>query len=142
MLKMQDIGEVAYGGAVTFTEWWDNKRITEGKIAKKDIWKKASFYTYLGIGLPATLMSAMGWWGRQEEWLERISHGFLYDMPRFIYGIVQSMSAGSSGDTRSRAIQQAQEILRQRALTQGRTVNVPQNAPSMSEELAIIGSVT
>ena len=117
MIRMQDFGEIAYGGAVTLTGWWDDRRIEDGRIGKKDIWKKASFYTYLGIGLPVTLMSAMNWWARQGLWLEHISHGFLYDMPRFIYNIVQSMGAESRGRTGSDAIRQAQEILNKRRST-------------------------
>jgi len=117
MIRMQDIGEITYGGAVTLTEWWDDRRIADGKIAKKDIWKKASFYTYLGIGLPATMMSAFGWWRNMEKWTEHISHGFLYDMPRFVYNIVKSMSTESHGRTNSEAVREAQNILaaRQRA---------------------------
>lgn len=128
MIRMQDFGEIAYGGAVTLTEWWDDRRIEDGKIAKKDIWKKASFYTYLGIGLPATLMSAFGWWRQMEKWTEHISHGFLYDIPRFIYNIVQAMGTESRRRAGSDAVRQAQEILNRRrgevpapaALTQGR----------------------
>lgn len=145
MIRMQDFGEIAYGGAVTLTEWWDNKRVEEGKLAKKDILKKASFYTYLGVGLPATLMSAFGWWRPAEKWMEHISHGFLYDMPRFIMNVVQSMGTASRA-TRSDAVRQAQEILRQRQLTAGKSAavptGVPMTSPSYSEELAIIGSVT
>jgi len=124
-IRMQDFGEIAYGGAVTLTEWWDDRRIADGKIAKKDLWKKASFYTYLGIGLPATLISAMGWWRQMGLWAEHVSHGFLYDMPRFIYNVVQAMGTESRGRTSSDAIRQAQEILNRRpvapraALTQG-----------------------
>lgn len=114
MIKVQDFGEVAYGVGVTFAEWWDNKRIKEGTLAKKELWKKASFYTYLGVGLPATLMSAFGWWRRGERWTEHLSIGFLYDFPRFILGVVQSMSAGSKG-TRSDAVREAQEIIRRKA---------------------------
>lgn len=141
MIRMEDFGEVAYGGAVTLTEWWDNKRVEDGKIAKKDVFKKASFYTYLGVGLTATLSSAFGWWRAQEKWMEHISHGFLYDMPRFTLNIVQSMGAGSRS-TRSDAVRQAQEILRQRQLAQGRSTGVSQISPAFSEELAIIASVT
>lgn len=113
-IRMQDFGEIAYGGAVTLTEWWDDRRIADGKIAKKDIWKKASFYTYLGIGLPATLISAMGWWRQMGLWAEHVSHGFLYDMPRFIYNIVQAMGTESRSRTNSDAVRQAQEILARR----------------------------
>lgn len=120
MIRVQDIGEVVYGGAVTLTSWWDDRRVTAGKIANREVWKKVSFYTYLGIGLPATLMSAMGWWRRGQLWTEHVSHGFLYDMPRFIYNIVQAMGTQSHGN--QNAIRQANEILaRQRALSAGRT---------------------
>ena len=132
MIRMQDFGEIAYGGAVTIAEWWDDKRITAGTLATKDIWKKASFYTYLGIGLPATLMSAFGWWRQMEKWGEHISHGFLYDMPRFIYNIVKAMGAASSGAD-SKAIRQAQEILARKkaavALPPGRG-SVPSRQPA------------
>lgn len=142
MIRMEDFGEIAYGGVVTLTEWWDNQRITEGKIAKKDILKKASFYTYLGVGLTATLSSAFGWWRTQEKWMEHISHGFLYDMPRFILNVVQSMGTASRS-VQSDAVRQAQEILRQRQqLPAGRAAGVPQTTPAYGEELAIIGSVT
>jgi len=113
-IRMQDLGEIGYGGAVTLTEWWDDRRIADGRIAKKDIWKKASFYTYLGIGLPATLISAMGWWRQMGLWAEHVSHGFLYDMPRFIYNVVQAMGTESRGRTNSDAVRQAQEILNRR----------------------------
>ena len=95
MIRIQDFGEIAYGGAVTLTEWWDNKRIDEGKIGAKDVFKKASFYTYLGVGLAATLMSVFGWMRRYERWSEHVSHGFLYDVPRFAYGLTKAL--GSSG---------------------------------------------
>ena len=116
-IRMQDLGEIGYGGAVTLTEWWDDRRIADGRIAKKDIWKKASFYTYLGIGLPATLISAMGWWRQMGLWCEHVSHGFLYDMPRFIYNVVQAMSTESRSQTNSDAVRQAQEILNRRRST-------------------------
>ena len=137
MIRMQDFGEIAYGGAVTLTSWWDDKRIADGTIATKDIWKKASFYTYLGIGLPATLMSAFGWWRQVEKWSEHISHGFLYDMPRFIYNIVKAMGTESHSRTNSDAVRQAQEILHRRgaptsptstmALTAGVVQKTPQS---------------
>jgi len=122
-IRMQDLGEIVYGGAVTLTEWWDDRRITEGKIARKDILRKASFYTYLVVGLPATLCSAFGWWRRQETWMEHISHGFLYDVPRFIKNIVQDM--GTQSKSSSAAIQEAQKILRQRQLSSGKSTGVP-----------------
>lgn len=124
MIRIEDFGEIAYGGVVTLTEWWDNKRIDQGKIGKGDVFKKASFYTYLGVGLTATLMSVFGWMRRYERWQEHVSHGFLYDLPRFAYSLTKALGAGKKG-SESSAVDQAQKILRERmearALTQGRT---------------------
>lgn len=124
MIRIEDFGEIAYGGVVTLSEWWDNKRIDQGKIGTKDVFKKASFYTYLGIGLAATLMSVFGWMKRYERWSEHVSHGFLYDLPRFAYGLTKAMSATSKRGSESSAVQEAQRILQERmsakALTQGR----------------------
>jgi hypothetical protein len=112
MIRIQDLGEITYGGAVTLAEWWDNKRIGEGTITPKDVFKKASFYTYLGIGLVATLMSAFGWMRRWESWAEHISHGFLYDIPRFSYNLATTMtSEGRSSN--SAVVKEAQKILQQ-----------------------------
>lgn len=116
MIRIQDLGEVAYGGAVTLTTWWDNKRIVDGKITTKDVFKKASFYTYLGVGLVATLMSVFGWMRRYEVWAEKISTGFLYDLPRFAYDMSKTLSAagGSLRTSESAAVREAQRILQQR----------------------------
>jgi len=125
MIRIEDIGEIGYGGLVTLTEWWDNKRIDEGKIGTGDVFKKASFYTYLGVGLAATLMSVFGWMRRYERWQEHVSHGFLYDVPRFAYGLTKTLGAESKRGSGSRAVNEAQRILnekmRARALPQGRT---------------------
>jgi len=145
MIRMQDFGEIAYGGAVTLTEWWDDRRIADGKIANKDLWKKASFYTYLGIGLPATLMSAFGWWRQMEKWTEHISHGFLYDMPRFIYNVVKAMSPASHGRTGSDAVRQAQEILSRRSSAPSMPAALPagsrQTQRSYDPEFKTIGVI-
>lgn len=114
-IRMQDIGELAYGGLVTGAEWWDSNRITQGTLLDSEVFKKAGFYAYLVPGLFATLASAFGWWRRQELWVEHISHGFLYDVPRFLYKTVQSMGTTTAGRrTQSEAIRQAQQILAQR----------------------------
>ena len=123
MIRIEDFGEIAYGGVVTLTEWWDNKRIDEGKIGAKDVFKKASFYTYLGVGLTATLMSVFGWMRRYERWSEHVSHGFLYDLPRFAYNLTKALGTASKRGSESSAVQEAQKILNERmrakALTQG-----------------------
>ncbi len=111
MIKIEDFGEIAYGGAVTWAEWWDDKRVVEAKITNRDVFKKASTYVYLGIGLGATLMSVFGWMRQWETWAEHLSHGFLYDIPRFaknMYAATQEpATAGSS------AVKQANQILNQ-----------------------------
>jgi hypothetical protein len=145
MIRVQDIGEVAYGGIVTFTEWWDNKRVEDNRIKNSEVLKKAGFYAYLLIGLFATLASAFGWWRRQEKWMEHISHGFLYDFPRFIKNIVTTMrSSGTTGaGDDSIAVKQAKEILRRRqqelagrgtrALGQGAEGVTPGEVPIVEE---------
>jgi len=114
MIRIEDCGEIAYGGAVTLTEWWDNKRIDEGKISTKDVFKKASFYTYLGIGLVATLASVFGWMRRWEPWTERLSHGFFFGLPGFAYNLSKSIGAGSRRGSESAAVREAQRIIQQR----------------------------
>lgn len=119
MFKIQNIGAIAYGGAVTATEWWDDKRIEEGKITTKEVFKKASFYTYLAVGLAATAMNVFGWMRRLEPWTEPLSTGFLYDLPRFAYNLSKSVSAGSKSRTsESAAVKEAQRILGQRQTKQ------------------------
>jgi len=129
MIRIQDLGEIGYGGLVTATEWWDNKRIDEGKIGAGDVFKKASTYTYLGIGVAATLMSVFGWLPRYEPWAEHVSHGFLYDIPRFARNMTLALTAGGrrGRGSESKAVDQANRILREKmktkALTEGRTAD-------------------
>lgn len=125
-IRMEDIGAPLYGGAVTWSEWWDNKRIDEGKIGTKDIWKKASFYTYLGIGLTATLMSVFNWMPQFRIWEEKISTGFFYDLPRFATNLFTTFSAGSRVQGESAAVREANRIVserRQLAQGQGRSTS-------------------
>lgn len=114
MIKMQDIGELGYGGLVTLSEWWDDKRIGEGKITKKDVLKKASFYAYLIPGGLCTLTSAFGWVRALKPWDEHISHGFIYDFPRFIKNTVNAMREETAKGSSSAAVRQAQKILEQK----------------------------
>lgn len=114
MIRIQDFGELVYGGGVTLAEWWDNKRIEKGTLTDKQVHKKASFYTYLGVGLAATLMSTFGWMRRYERWAEHISHGFLYDVPRFAMNLNKSLSSAGSYKSNSAAIQEAQRIMKAR----------------------------
>lgn len=123
MLRMQDAGEVVYGGAVTLAEWMDTKRIREAKLKSSEVLKKYSTWAYLGVGLFATLSSAFGWFRRYETWTEHISHGFLYDLPRFSYNLIKALEK-PTGTGRRDAIAEANRIIQEnasRALAAGHT---------------------
>jgi hypothetical protein len=108
-LKVQDLGELAYGGLVTGLSKWDEKRITDGKLVKKDILKKASFYGYVIPGVVATAATAMNWMPKQSEWTERIAHGFIYGFPGFAMDLIDSMKTTT---TSYNAIAEAERIAR------------------------------
>jgi hypothetical protein len=116
MIRVHDLSEVAYGGVVELAEWWDERRIADAKITKRDILKKASFWSYLGLGVPATLMSAFGFWRRYELIAEHMSHGFFFGFPGFIRDVVTSMKkeAAAPVTAESAAVNKAQEVLRRR----------------------------
>jgi len=118
MIRVHDLSEVAYGGAVELAQWWDEKRIAAAKITKREILKKASFWSYLGLGIPATLMSAFGFWKRYELIAEHMSHGFFYGFPGFIRDVIVSMKKEGAAPipTESAAVSKANEILRRRAV--------------------------
>lgn len=118
MFRMEQLGATGYGGAVTIAELWDNKRITEGKLKKDEILKKAGFYTYMGIGLAATLSSVFGWWKKGERWTEAVSTGFFYDLPRVGLKVFKDLEKPKATSTTvSDAIRQANEIVRRSAAT-------------------------
>ncbi|MDD5511973.1 MAG: hypothetical protein PHI12_14390, partial [Dehalococcoidales bacterium] len=60
MLKIQDTGELVYGGVVTLCDWLDDNRVKKGTLAANKIWKKYATWAFLGIGVAATLMSIFG----------------------------------------------------------------------------------
>ncbi len=125
MLRMQDLGELGYGGVVTMAGWWDAKRIASGSLTVKDFYKKAGFWTYWGVGLLSTLASQFGWFRRYDTWFEHMSHGFIYDVPRQLFNLVQSQRTAPtmvSGDAAS-ALREAQEIVNA-ARANGRMSNV------------------
>lgn len=115
MLRITDISEVVYGGGVQMGEWWDEKRIKGATLKDKEVYKKAGFWVYLGVGIPALLISTFGWWRRQgvEPWAEKLATGFLYDVSRFTRNTVKSLSspASTTAADQSNAVRQAQEIL-------------------------------
>jgi len=132
MIRIQDAGEVIYGGGVTLAEWWDAKRIEdaltkpEGGLKKGEIFKRAGTYAYLVPGLVATVMSVFGVWRRYERWGEHISHGFFYDMPRFLLNLSRNMATTTSSGSDTAAVREARRIVNQtRALGagSGRVVN-------------------
>ena len=118
MLRMEDIGPLAYGGLKTGADWWDEQRIADGTLTDADIMKKASTYAYLVPGGAATIMSAFGVWRRQEKWLESISHGFMYGFPGWIREVVKTMTPAGA---KSAAVREASRIVRNpiRQLAQG-----------------------
>lgn len=120
-MRVEDLGELAYGGLVTGAREWDKKRITDGAITDKDVLKKYSFYTYLAPGLAATAMSAFGWGRQFESWNEHVSHGFIYDFPGFIVGLINDLRSGSTAGAKSAAIKEAQRVMKEtRQLPPGR----------------------
>lgn len=126
MLRVEDIGELAFGGLVTATEWYDKQRIDDGKLTEKDILKKFSTYAYLIPGGAATIMSAFGVWRGMERWNEHISHGFMYDFPRFLKNVVTAMRQGGGAGARAQSVREANRIIQEtqrQQLTGGRTTD-------------------
>lgn len=111
-MRMQDIGELAYGGLVEATAWWDRKRVDEGTITEKEMLKKFSTWAYVVPGGLATIFSAFGVWRGMELWNEHLSHGFIYGFPGFIVKIVDAVREGGAS---SSAVQEAQRILREKS---------------------------
>jgi hypothetical protein len=118
-IRMEDLGSLAYGGLVTGMEAWDENRVTKGEITDKDTLKKYSTYAFLAPGVIATACSAMGWGRRYMTWMEKVQSGFLYGFPGFIREVVANM--GTERRAGSNAVQEAQRILQQKQLTQGRS---------------------
>lgn len=109
-IRKEDLGELAYGGLVTASRWWDENRMADGKLTDRDILKKAETYTYLIPGGAATLMSAFGTWRRYELLLEHISHGFMFGFTQWLVSTIQSMQGTAS---KSAAVREAQQIIAQ-----------------------------
>lgn len=127
MLRVQDLGELAYGGIVTGLEYWDEKRVEKGELAATSIWKKFSTWAYLGVGVIALAMTSFGWLRQYDRWTENISHGFIYGVPGFIRTVITNATATTSG-TRGNAAAEAQRMLdarrnaaNQRLLSSGKT---------------------
>jgi len=116
MIRLQDVGELGYGGAVTGLVAWDKKRIAEGTITEKDLVKKAGFWGYLVPGGLSLFANAFGWMRRYEPWTERLSHGFIYGFPAFVKDVVdiykeEVPSARGAGAKSSAAVMEAQRLL-------------------------------
>ncbi len=115
MITVYDAGELVYGGAVTLAEWWDAKRISQGKLTHKEVWKKAGFWTYLAIGLIATVGPyVVGSLRRYSPWTDKMATGFIYDLPRFSKNLIDSMGTAGAYRTRGNAVQQAEELIKAR----------------------------
>jgi len=111
-MRVEDLGELAYGGLVKGAEEWDKKRITDGALTQKDVFKKFSTYAYVVPGGLATVLSAFGIWRQAETWAEHVSHGFIYDFPRFLVNVINDMRETTGSDVKSAAIKEAQKIIR------------------------------
>jgi len=119
MIRLQDVGELGYGGLVTGLTAWDEKRIAEGAITEKDLVKKAGFWGYLVPGGLSLFANAFGWMRRYEPWTERLSHGFIYGFPAFVKDVVdiyKEEGAGAKGAgarASSPAVMEARKLLAQ-----------------------------
>ncbi len=127
MLRMQDVGELAYGGLVMGAQWLDSDRIKKGKLVATAIWKKYSTWTFLGIGLIATLMSAFGWMRRYESWAEHVSHGFIFYLPIFVKEMVSNTGTGTGRTGSASAVAEAQKILATRRQGPALNAGIPVN---------------
>lgn len=119
MIRLEDIGELGYGGLVTGLTRWDARRVTEGKITEKDLVKKAGFWGYLVPGVGCLLANAFGWMRRWEPWTERVTHGFIYGAPGVVMNLVDifkeaapvGAKGGSSAGGSAAAVAEAQRLL-------------------------------
>jgi hypothetical protein len=120
-MKVEDIGELVYGGVVTGARELDTNRMVKGTLTESDVFKKYETYAYLVPGVGATLMSAFGWMRRYETWAEHVSHGFIYAFPGFLVDTVRSMT-GTTGSSSAKkaAVKEAQRILANKQLPPGR----------------------
>ena len=113
MIRVEDLSEVGYGGLVTGMEAWDAKRVQAGTLLPKDVVKSAKFWGYLGPGVAATVMQALG--KRQIEPItERVMHGFMYGLPSFVMQLVETLKPETSSRAGASAVAQARQILDQR----------------------------
>lgn len=112
-LRLENLGALGYGGVVTLSNWWDQKRIDEGKILKKDVFKKLETYTYLVPGVGAIAASAMGWLPRQAAWIDNVAIGFIYDSPRFVKGLIDAFRTETATSTKTRVVRQARQIIQE-----------------------------
>ncbi|MDD5702754.1 MAG: hypothetical protein PHU23_11980, partial [Dehalococcoidales bacterium] len=99
-----------------------NKRITEAQVTSKDFFKLYANWTYLGIGI-ASLVATI-WWRRYQVWTDKLTSGFLFGLPGFIYDAVKSNGTA----TGSRAVAEANRVLlakqaAARALNAGRATD-------------------
>jgi hypothetical protein len=110
MITKEHVGPLVYGGVVTLTKWWDAKRMEKAgsTLKQSDIFKMASTWSFLGIGLAA--LAGTIWWRKYQGWTDRLTAGFLYGLPGFVYETMKATSKGTAG-TGSRGIAEAQAIL-------------------------------
>ncbi len=108
-IRVEDIGEFAYGGLVTGAKFLDGQRMADGRLGDSEVMKRFSTYAYLIPGAGATLLSAFGGLRRQEKWWEHLSHGFIFGFPQWVTEVVSAMQGTQSN--RGAAVREAQRIL-------------------------------
>jgi len=141
---VQDLSEIFYGAALVGGEWWDGKRIADGKLTNKDVLQKAAFHIYLWPGLIAALANAMGAFSNRPKvaiTMEKLSTAFLFYLPMEIYHSVKALKSTTNSSTGGTALREAQQILRQRQVA-GRTTDQDMYVPTPNPQPAMFGPGT
>lgn len=105
MITIEHAGPLVYGGAVTLAKWYDGKR-----AVTPTLWKSCATWTYLGIGI-ASLVATI-WWRKYQTWTDKLTSGFLFGLPGFIYDAAKTLNTTTG--SQANAVAQAQQILAQR----------------------------
>lgn len=110
MIKLQDVSELAYGGLVLGLAELDAKRIEDGTLVPKEVYKSAKFWGYLGPGVASLVMNVLGKPRGMEAVTERVMHGFIYGFPQFIKETVEVVKEAAPG-AKSAAVKEAERLL-------------------------------
>jgi hypothetical protein len=132
----------AYGGVVTWGEWYDAKRIAAGTLTNKAFYKKAGFYAYAVPGVLAVINGLFDIRGtaKYRNVTSVLANGFFYDAPRFTRNLMASLKtgAGMNAGRKAGAIAEANAIVAARRRDAGLNASQDQyvhqvSAPSMGD---------